>query len=69
MEIKDIQLKIKPTELLKKGWVQRVWARDAFGQEIPPIDRSAVCYCAVGAIKAALIKSRSYSDTVFELYK
>ena len=43
----------RATQLLRKGWCQRVGARDAGGEQIDCLSKSAVQWCAVGAVEKA----------------
>ncbi len=40
--------------LLNKGWVQDSFAEDKKGLEVSPLSKSAVSFCAVGAIRRAV---------------
>jgi hypothetical protein len=51
-------IKVKPSTGLKRarkliakpnGWTQKEWARDKNGHGVDAIDRSAKCFCALGA--------------------
>lgn len=35
---------------VKKGWTQRVFARNHRGIAVPPYERDATCWCTVGAL-------------------
>ena len=37
---------------LASGWTQHTEARDIFGRPVSPLDKRAVCWCPIGAIKA-----------------
>lgn len=44
----------KARALIEKGWTQEAWARAADGANVPFSSRSAVCFCAAGALNRAL---------------
>ena len=40
-------------ELVEQGWTQGAGARGRSGKPVATLGRSAVCWCAIGAIKRA----------------
>jgi hypothetical protein len=51
--------------LLKKGWTQKVFARDASGDPESQHSKAAVCWCLTGALsRASEYKNISYENYV-----
>ena len=66
-------LMIQVTKVLKKArsliskeesWVKNYTAKDEFGHAIPPINDSAVCWCASGAIDRAAYLSDEANHSI-----
>ncbi len=47
-----------------KNWTKGELARDVFGREVPVNDRSAVCYCAMGALQRGVV----FYDDAFPVF-
>lgn len=50
--------------VLRQGWTQYVYARNAGGDRVWPNDPDAVCHCALGAVSSVcgpLINDRSHA--------
>lgn len=68
-----------PKEILKAArailskperWTQKAFARDFAGRVVTsPFEPSAVCFCAVGAIRRAAGRDRPYGDALSILAK
>lgn len=43
----------KAAEIVRKGWTQHEYARDAEGRPVDPHASEATCWCVLGAIQAA----------------
>lgn len=52
MDVKEVLTKARA--LVEKGWVQGSYAEDAEGLHVDPCSEDAVCWCAAGAIRAAV---------------
>ena len=48
--------------LLTKGWIQCAGSLDKNGDSVAPWSPEAVCWCATGAIEAALPKEFDYEE-------
>jgi hypothetical protein len=44
---------VKAIDYIRKGWTQNYAAKDANGKSVACFDSNAVCWCALGAIRAA----------------
>ena len=51
--MKTITVLRKAKRLIEKGWTKRAWARNSHGRAVDAHSRSAVRFCALGAIRLA----------------
>lgn len=48
------EILLKAADLIEqKGWTRYGYARDEDGNDVNPTSRHAVCFCAIGAIRAS----------------
>ncbi|HEX6215269.1 MAG TPA: hypothetical protein VFZ38_10645 [Vicinamibacterales bacterium] len=52
MDVKQVLIEARRL-IAEKGWTQGTWARDENNVRCDTIDKAAVCFCGLGAIRAA----------------
>lgn len=55
---------IKARSFIKRGWTRGVYARNKYGHEVDIISKSAIKFCALGAIDKATNSAVSYKMTM-----
>lgn len=54
--------------LIERGWCKRARARDAAGKAVRPTSRTAVRWCAAGAVRKVIRARQVYSDLNDDIY-
>jgi len=63
--LRDAKAKIQNPE----NWTKGLYAKDSHGHPVPPQNPAAVCWCALGAIKAITDNGRVEDSTADFLYR